>query len=102
MLMTEQKGDRSKNFCCDRFLSLWEWLSTEFGHPLDNNQGTLINLRMTHQDFADTIGSSRFTITRLLSNFEQAGIIERFCSGHQHKLSNLCHLLCRQSLIFKG
>ncbi|WP_254564342.1 Crp/Fnr family transcriptional regulator [Oscillatoria sp. HE19RPO] len=86
----------------DRFLSLLEWLSAEFGHPLGNNQGTLINLRMTHQDFADTIGSSRVTITRLLSNFEQAGIIERFCSGHQHKLSNLCHLLCRQSLIFKG
>lgn len=86
----------------DRFLSLLEWLSAEFGHPLGNNQGTLLNLRMTHQDFADTIGSSRVTITRLLSNFEQAGIIERFCSGHQHKLSNLCHLLCRQSLIFKG
>jgi CRP-like cAMP-binding protein len=86
----------------DRFLSLLEWLSTEFGHPLGNNQGTLINLRMTHQDFADTIGSSRVTITRLLSHFEQAGIIERFCTGHQHKLTNLCHLLCRQSLIFKG
>lgn len=86
----------------DRFLSLLEWLSAEFGHPLGNNQGTLINLRMTHQDFADTIGASRVTITRLLSNFEQAGIIERFCTGHQQKLSNLCHLLCRQSLIFKG
>jgi CRP-like cAMP-binding protein len=85
----------------DRFLSLLEWLSAEFGHPLDNNQGTLINLRMTHQDFADTIGSSRVTITRLLSHFEQAGIIERFCSGHQNQLSNLCHLLCRQSLILK-
>lgn len=86
----------------DRFLSLLEWLSEEFGHPLANNQGTLLNLRLTHQDFADTIGSSRVTITRLLSNFEQAGIIERFCNRHQHKLSNLCHLLCRQSLIFKG
>ena len=86
----------------DRFLSLLEWLSDEFGHPLGPHQGTLLNLRMTHQDFADTIASSRVTITRLLSHFEQAGIIERFCNGHQHKLSNLCHLLCRQSLIFKG
>ncbi|MGL4497774.1 MAG: Crp/Fnr family transcriptional regulator, partial [Planktothrix sp.] len=40
-----------------------EWLSAEFGHPIDNNQGRLLNLRMTHQDFADTIGSSRVTIT---------------------------------------
>ncbi|MGL5194687.1 MAG: helix-turn-helix domain-containing protein, partial [Chroococcales cyanobacterium] len=81
---------------------LLEWLSAEFGHPIDNNQGRLLNLRMTHQDFADTIGSSRVTITRLLSHFEREGIIERFCKGHQNKLSHLCHLLCRQSLIFKG
>jgi CRP-like cAMP-binding protein len=86
----------------DRFLSLLKWLAAEFGHPLDNNQGTLINLRMTHQDFSDTIGSSRVTITRLLSHLEREGIIQRFCPENQKKLSHLRPLLCRQSLIFKG
>ncbi len=32
-------------------------------------------IRLTHQDIADTLGTIRVTITRLLSQFEQQGRI---------------------------
>jgi CRP-like cAMP-binding protein len=37
----------------------------------------LIDLRLTHQDIAEIIGSTRVTVTRLLNAFEKQGIIQR-------------------------
>lgn len=40
-------------------------------------QGKLIDLRLTDQDIAEIISSSRVTVTRLLNTFEKQGIIQR-------------------------
>ncbi len=56
-----------------RLQQLLDWLADKFGHELE--QGQLIQLRLTHQDMADTLGTTRVTVTRLLSQFEQQGRI---------------------------
>lgn len=56
-------------------LKLLSWLSKRFGRAVE--QGQLIDLRLTHQDIAEILGTTRVTVTRLLSQFEQQGVIER-------------------------
>lgn len=56
-----------------RFWQLLDWLAYKFGRESD--QGHLIKLRLTHQDFADTLGTTRVTVTRLLGQFEREGRI---------------------------
>lgn len=55
-----------------RFLT---WLAKRFGQNIE--QGQLIDLRLTHQEIAETIGTTRVTVTRLLKDFENRGIIQR-------------------------
>ncbi|HEY9907664.1 MAG TPA: Crp/Fnr family transcriptional regulator [Thermosynechococcaceae cyanobacterium] len=62
-----------------RLLQLLEWLAHRFGRTV--RQGKLIDLRLTHQEIAETIGTSRVTITRLLGQFEQEG---RLCRLGPH------------------
>jgi CRP-like cAMP-binding protein len=59
----------------DMLLKLLAWLSKRFGREVE--QGHLIELRLTHQDLAELLGTTRVTITRVLSQFEQQGIVER-------------------------
>lgn len=59
----------------NRLLCLLQWLADEFGTP--SNGGILLDLRLTHQDLADTIGSTRVSVTRLLNRLEREGKIER-------------------------
>ncbi|MCG6134686.1 MAG: Crp/Fnr family transcriptional regulator [Nostoc sp. LLA-1] len=54
---------------------LLEWLAHRFGREVQ--QGRLIDLRLTHQDIAETIGSTRVTITRVLHKLEEQGFIQR-------------------------
>ncbi len=56
-----------------RLQQLLDWLAYKFGQ--ESEQGRLIQLRLTHQDFADALGTTRVTITRLLSQLEQEGRI---------------------------
>ncbi|MCU0565011.1 MAG: Crp/Fnr family transcriptional regulator [Oculatellaceae cyanobacterium Prado106] len=56
-----------------RLQELLDWLANKFGRASD--QGTLIQIRLTHQDIADTLGTTRVTITRLLNQLEQDGQI---------------------------
>jgi CRP-like cAMP-binding protein len=56
-------------------LRLLFWLAKKFGHQVE--QGQLIELRLTHQEIAETIGTTRVTVTRLLNDFEKQGLIER-------------------------
>jgi CRP-like cAMP-binding protein len=56
-------------------LRLLGWLSKRFGRQVE--QGQLIDLRLTHQEIAEMIGSNRVTVTRMLSTFEKQGIICR-------------------------
>lgn len=61
----------------ERLLQLLIWLAQKFGRSVE--PGQLIDLRLTHQDIAEVIGATRVTVTRLLSRFEQEGIIHRPC-----------------------
>lgn len=54
-----------------RFLG---WLSDRFGK--DTPQGRLIDLRLTHLDIAESIGTTRVTVTRTLNQLEQQGVIK--------------------------
>jgi CRP-like cAMP-binding protein len=59
----------------DSLLQLLFLLAKKFGHEVA--QGKLIELRLTHQEIAETIGTTRVTVTRLLNDFEKQGIIQR-------------------------
>ncbi len=59
-----------------RLLRLLGWLSKKFGQEID--QGRLIQLRLTHQDMAEVVGTTRVTVTRLLKQYEQEGILRRY------------------------
>lgn len=56
-------------------LKLLNWLAKRFGKQVSH--GHLINLRLTHQDLAELLGSTRVTITRILNQLEQQGLIQR-------------------------
>lgn len=59
-------------------VALWHlltWLSKRFGRA--TQQGQMIELRLTHQELAEILGSTRVTVTRTLSEFEKRGIIQR-------------------------
>ena len=56
-------------------LQILSWLAKRFGQEVE--QGQMIDLRLTHEDIATIIGSTRVTVTRLLNSFEKQGIIEQ-------------------------
>ncbi|MCH4905565.1 Crp/Fnr family transcriptional regulator [Cylindrospermopsis raciborskii S07] len=56
-------------------IQLLVWLSRKFGSQVE--QGRLIDMRLTHEDLAGLISSSRVTVTRLLGQLEQEKVIER-------------------------
>lgn len=51
------------------------WLAQKFGQEVE--AGKLIKLRLTHQDLAEAIGTTRVTVTKLINQLEQEGIISR-------------------------
>ena len=51
------------------------WLAKQFGEAV--HEGQLIDLRLTHQDIAEILGTTRVTVTRVLGQLEQQGIIHR-------------------------
>jgi CRP-like cAMP-binding protein len=59
-----------------RLWLLLDSLANRFGYMV--KQGKLIDLRLTHQELADTIGTSRITVTKLLNSFERASLISRY------------------------
>ncbi|MGF1482296.1 MAG: Crp/Fnr family transcriptional regulator [Cyanophyceae cyanobacterium] len=58
-----------------RLLKVLVWLAQKFGSPV--KQGQLIELRLTHQELAELIGTTRVTVTRLLGQMEKEGLIVR-------------------------
>ncbi|MBE9035353.1 Crp/Fnr family transcriptional regulator [aff. Roholtiella sp. LEGE 12411] len=56
-------------------IKLLAWLSKKFGSEVE--KGRLIDMRLTHEDLAEMLGSTRVTITRILGQFEQEGLIDR-------------------------
>jgi CRP-like cAMP-binding protein len=66
---------RSQRRTEETLLRLLNWLAKKFGR--ESATGQLIDVRLTHQDIAEMIGSTRVTITRLLAQLEQQGLIQR-------------------------
>jgi CRP-like cAMP-binding protein len=62
-----------------KLIRLLSWLSHRFGG--EGERGSIINLRMTHQDLAELAGTTRVTITRTLGQLESQGIIQRLPLG---------------------
>ncbi|MGI0479819.1 Crp/Fnr family transcriptional regulator [Geminocystis sp. CENA526] len=60
-------------------MELLKWLGNKFGQPTKN--GISIELRLTHQQIAETLGTTRVTVTRLLTIFEQEGKIDRISNA---------------------
>lgn len=58
-----------------RLIQFLTWLGQKFGRAVSG--GHLIDLRLTHQEIAESLGTSRVTITRLLNKLEQEGLILR-------------------------
>lgn len=58
-----------------RLLQILVWLARKFGREVKGGQ--LIDLRLTHQAIAESIGTTRVTVTRLLNEFEREGTISR-------------------------
>jgi CRP-like cAMP-binding protein len=56
-------------------IKLLNWLAKRFGREVE--AGNLIDLKLTHQDIADVLGTTRVTVTRILGQFEEQGVIER-------------------------
>jgi CRP-like cAMP-binding protein len=51
-----------------RLLKFLFWFANKFGQ--DTNDGQIIKIRLTHQEIAEVIGSTRGTVTRLLQKFQ--------------------------------
>ncbi|MDJ0716019.1 MAG: Crp/Fnr family transcriptional regulator [Prochloraceae cyanobacterium] len=57
----------------DRLQELLKLLKQEIGEPVAG--GTKLKIRLTHQNIANAIGTTRVTITRLLGEFQRNGYI---------------------------
>lgn len=62
-----------------RLIRLLSWLYRRFGD--EQNQENLIDLRLTHQDLAELLGTTRVTVTRTLGQIEDQGLIQRLPLG---------------------
>jgi len=58
-----------------RVASLLLYLAERFGEPIDN--GTRITLRLTHQEMANMIGTTRETVNRALNRFWDEHLVDR-------------------------
>ncbi|NEP59649.1 MAG: Crp/Fnr family transcriptional regulator [Symploca sp. SIO2G7] len=68
----------------ERLLQFSCWLAENFGQP--TSYGRLITIRLTHQEIAETIGTSRVTITRFIKQLEAEGLLR--WSGRERFVSN--------------
>lgn len=55
---------------------LLHWLSQRFGKTVP--QGQLLDPLLTHQQFAEVLGTSRVTVTRALNQLEEEGHVIKF------------------------
>ena len=58
-----------------RLWLLLQWLAIKFGRAIE--EGTLIDFKLTHQELADAISTTRITVTKTLIEFEAKGSILR-------------------------
>ena len=54
---------------------LLTWLASKFGRVV--SKGILIDFKLTHQELADSLGTTRITVTKVLNQYEREGLILR-------------------------
>jgi len=64
----------------DRLRHLLLLLKREVGHSV--SEGTRLGVRLTHQQLANAIGTTRVTVTRLISQFREEGWLSIDCDRH--------------------
>lgn len=57
----------------ERLIELLKLLAQDMSESVDN--GTRIVVRLTHQNIANAIGTTRVTVTRILGDFQRQGLI---------------------------
>lgn len=80
MLLHIQQSEEMLNIVHRKPVSLRLWqflvlLSQKFGRDVD--QGKLIDLGVTHQEIAEVINTTRVSVTRMLQQFEEEGMLLR-------------------------
>jgi CRP-like cAMP-binding protein len=51
-----------------------ELLASEYGHPCDD--GLRLNLRLTHQEIASALATTRVTVTRVIGCLKEEGWLQ--------------------------
>jgi CRP-like cAMP-binding protein len=69
-----------------RLLKLFIWLVRLIGEKREEED--FIPLRLTHQDIADTVGTTRVTVTRLVNEFQRSGMIRDTNQGYFLRRNN--------------
>ncbi|MEM8502173.1 MAG: Crp/Fnr family transcriptional regulator [Cyanobacteria bacterium P01_D01_bin.1] len=78
----------------ERLLQLICWLAERFGHRAGNSHQ--IDLKLTHQEIAESTGMTRVTVTRLIKSLERKGHI--VWSARQRLLSEATFKQCYASV----
>lgn len=58
----------------NRVKSFLELLAEDYGHPCD--QGLKLNLRLTHQEIASAVSTTRVTVTKVLGQLKETGWLQ--------------------------
>jgi CRP-like cAMP-binding protein len=58
----------------DRVRGFLELMANDYGQPCD--QGLRLNIRLTHQDLASALSTTRVTVTRVLGNLRDEGWLQ--------------------------
>ena len=58
-----------------RLWLLLTWLASKFGRITPHGQ--LIDFKLTHQELADALGTTRITVTKILNQYEREGLIAK-------------------------
>jgi CRP/FNR family transcriptional regulator len=81
-MLSDRLGDASATIedlayakISDRLVNLFDRLAAELGRATD--EGTLLDVRLTHQDIASIIGSTRETVSLELNQLVRAGQIKQ-------------------------
>ncbi len=80
---------RNKSQVDERLLGLLAFLAHEFGK--ETSEGIDIDIRLTHQQMANMVGSTRVTVTRCMGALRKTGLLSkkkgRYLSVHRDVLS---------------
>ena len=64
----------------DRVRGFLELMAQEYGEPCD--QGLRVGLRLTHQDIASALSTTRVTVTRVIGQLKDQGRLKM--DAHRH------------------